>query len=186
MIQDKPGGHKLPGTQLTVDNLKRSIGSRWINDAIVSHMADLINLSCKDTYPVYLNFEPDLPHLAEKIKGKFNDRLPRKVVIALNVGMEGNKTFLGDCYDQRGNTKGSHFSFAVYFTETNVLYYGDSLGWPVPERFIHIMHNLIDNIRGDTRTTPMTICPLHSNINAQDDIDIELFRALLVFLSFPI
>ena len=88
-------------------------------------------------------------------------------------------TFLGDCYDEKGDTKGSNFSFAVYFTETNVLYYVDPLGWPVPERFIHIMHNLIDNIRGDTRTTPMTICPLHSNINAHDDIDIEFVHNCL-------
>ena len=72
-------------------------------------------------------------------------------------------TFLGDCYDEKGDTKGSNFSFAVYFTETNVLYYVDPLGWPVPERFFHIMH-LIDNIRRDTCTTPTTISHLYSNI----------------------
>ena len=129
MIHERPGEHQWPNAQLKVDDLKRLVGSRWINDAIMGRIADLLNIKCKDTYAVYLNFEPDLHHLAGKIKDKF-EGLPRKLVITLNVGIDGPKTYLGDSYDEKGSTKGSHFSFGVYLRDSNVLHYGDSLGWP--------------------------------------------------------
>ena len=47
----------------------------------------------------------------------------------MNVSFSSNgKTFLGS--DARS---GCHFSLAVFNSANNVLIYGDSLGWPVPE-----------------------------------------------------
>ena len=47
----------------------------------------------------------------------------------MNVGSSSNgKTFLGS--DARS---GCHFSLAVFDSASDVMTYGDSLGWPVPE-----------------------------------------------------
>ena len=55
--------------------------------------------------------------------------LPKKILFLMNVGFSSNaKTFLGS--DARS---GCNFCLAVFDPANDVMTYGDSLGWAVPE-----------------------------------------------------
>ena len=67
--------------------------------------------------------------LNEKVRNiQENGITVSKVLIALNVGRDDT----GTCYVSDEKRRGAHWAMLVIDLKNGVTYYGDSLGWPLP------------------------------------------------------
>ena len=78
-----------------------------------------------------------------------------------------NKTFIGGHrHNGQTNAKGCHFTVGVYFIEEKTLYYGDSLGWSMPQEVNTIVTNLLKYTKLLDRDSQINLTTVH-----RSDID---------------
>ena len=127
-IHDSSYLDKLPLFDMVPEELARVWGRRYLSDEHMLWAVAKLNESQSDVLCVYINFVRNIRRFCQKQMSEHR-MLPKKILFLMNVGFSSTgKTFLGS--DARS---GCHFSLAVFGSANNVMTYGDSLGWPVPE-----------------------------------------------------
>ena len=164
LIQDT--GRKSNGvvSDMTSDDLKSLVGTRWLESSVLEFISGLINRRSPNTYALFLNGECDCKSIISKIKDSFSDNGPEKIIFSMSVGLEGKHTFISGDANERGMRVGCHFSFGVYFRQSNEFFYGDSLGWPVPSTLWNILDTLLQGLYPRYCEKSMRVYPLHSNM----------------------
>ena len=159
-----PDSHIVSKLHLPVSSLKYLVGSRWLSSDLIHRFIALINRSSNDTHAIYLNDAlVSNPQTFSKHFTKDNlSKDLRKLVFCVNVGRKGNSTFVGgERYQGKSNPSGCHFTVAVYHISSKILYYGDSLGWDVPEDLPSSITNCLKAVGLLTETADLCIKSLH-------------------------
>ena len=169
LITKNGSSHVCKKTNLAVCELKTLVSERWLSDAIISQMTDIIkSQSTDECFICYLN-NYNSNKTAKELSGY--KKLPRVVVLAMNVGkVEEEVYFSGISFDKitsqaiEAHTdssnllSGQHFSLAVYYVDKNECIYADSLGWSFPKGLEEKLRQVKVEIFGDESDTPIYYC----------------------------
>ena len=164
-IQNKPGNEKCNDVEISVDNLKQLVASRWINSEILDRFVAIINLQSSETYALSLSIGRDASQVAAKLartfKKKWPDSLPKKIVFYVNVVNVNNITYLDYANIDGVYYAGNHFATCVYYFESDTLFYGDSLGYPFPVGLEGIFKDILALVGSKERAERCKIKSMH-------------------------
>ena len=127
MILDQPANFDVPGAAMTPGELAQLCCKRYLSGDHMHWFVDKLNTIQTDAFCVYLNRVSN-PH---NLLGRhFNSKpWPSRLTFICNIGRRSDgRCFLGD-----DANLGSHWTLAVLDLTTNVVSYGDSMGWLIPE-----------------------------------------------------
>ena len=132
---------------MTANELAKLCVNEWVSSDHVLWLMNTLNKSQGDTYCIYLNKDMHKapttipPFLAEDTKpSKLCFVVAQKSFANVGKGQRG-KTFLGSF-----GHLASHWSMYHIDTIAKKVFYGDSLGWPVPENLFAKPDIKIQNI----------------------------------------
>ena len=120
-----------------------------------------MNDSNPDIFVFYYNFLSDVNDIVKRIQERHGDATLQKILFALTVGQYNDETYVGNTVVGKKVVSGCHFSMGVYYTEQNILLYGDSQGWPIPESVVQNMHQLLTCIVGRQKSLVTTLSTCH-------------------------
>ena len=127
LIMDFPHKQELPSIGITLDELSRLCHKRYLSGDHVHYFISRLNNLNKENLCIYLNRISDVDkYMGNLLKKQI---APKSLSFITNVGMDQRgRIFIGsDC------RPGNHWTFAHYDIEENILLYGDSLGWQIPD-----------------------------------------------------
>ena len=114
------------------------MGERWLTDEVIDTGFGTINKKHDDTIcfvckPTRIMYSP--AGLSEKLRRIYDNSFTvSRVIVALNVGCDDRGTYMSD--EKR---RGVHYALLVIDVKNGTSYYGDSLGWSLP-------NNLADTV----------------------------------------
>ena len=118
---------------------------RYISGDHVRWIINQLNNKQSEVLCIYMNSIIDIVQFVDRALQKRIGNgiaVPTKVVFVLNVGKYSDgSTYLGS-----DSKMGNHWSICTYDPASNVLIYGDSLGWSVPVGFLEKAYTYLDRI----------------------------------------
>ena len=153
-------------TTLTVETLSKIVCGRWFNDDIIECIFNMLNRDSKEHLFVVateslLHSTKVQRNLSVEINKKVRDGL-RYLHFALNVKKNPNGTV------SVGN--GNHWTYFVFDTSLSDLYYGDSLGFNLPNNLATVMKPYFETLciaQGKPYTKPRRPTLMH-HVNGRD------------------
>ena len=112
---------------MTPNELSRLCCKRYISGDQVHWIVDKLNSMQSDVLCVYLNRVSSIERYIAKKLEKLSTK-PSKLAFVINIGKNGN----GETFIASDAKQGNHWTLCVFDKEKNVVIYGDSLGWDIP------------------------------------------------------
>lgn len=133
--------------------LQNLVGDCWVTEKEIDKIFAILNGKFADT--VCIVYKPD-QYIDEKLKLKVDRSLYTKVLLALNVGKNPDgTTFVTD-----GSKIGNHWTLLALDITKHTIFYGDSLGWQVPQ---NLMHSVKKMLQGLTNLDQYIVLPINNS-----------------------
>ena len=126
VLYESPYNLEVPGYGMVPDELAKLCCERWLTSDHMYWFSEKINCAQQSTVCCYLNHVSNVERFAAKLLSSHPDT-PTCVLFLINVGRDGDHVYVGeDAYP------GIHWTICVVARDGKNLYYGDSLGWKMP------------------------------------------------------
>ena len=129
--------------------IRNLVGKRWLTDDIIETAFETINkehddticLVCKPTRFMYSSVR-----LRDRVQNVREKGITiSRVLVAMNVGRDDD----GTCYVSDEKRRGVHWALMAIDLQKNVTYYGDSLGWSLPNNLLDTVESNLKQLEGD-------------------------------------
>ena len=134
LIHNSPLNCDIEGMAIVPEELARLCCHRYISGDHIHWILKKLNQQNRSTLCVYLNEIKYVNRFVEKNKSHETDAL----FFIINVGRSHGKTFMG-C----NTNPGCHWTICSYESNSELCYYGDSLGWEIPEELEHLVRTYV-------------------------------------------
>ena len=148
LLCDSPYNLEVPGYGMVPNKLAKLCCERWLTSDRMSWFAQKINSSQRSTVCFYLNHVSNVDRIAEMLLSSRPDT-PTCVVLFINIGRDGDHVYIGE-----DAHPGMHWTICVVDRDEKNLFYGDSLGWKMPDDllqrlqpYLHSFWSQIEAIR---------------------------------------
>jgi len=140
LIMNEKATKILDEFQMTTSELARLCVRRLLSSDHVSWICNQLNHQQSNTWCIYLNFVRDISTFVSQKLSK-SHVLPQNLCFVINVGKSGKTCFVGS-----DSQPGCHWTVLFYSRSNHTLTYGDSMGWPFPDRVSVLLQTFVDCI----------------------------------------
>ncbi|XP_065648316.1 uncharacterized protein LOC136077923 [Hydra vulgaris] len=144
----KPASTEISEYGMNPNTLAELCCTRWLSSDHMMQISSILNSIQSHSKVIYFNFIGNIEHYVSRLTS-----VPSKLIFIINVGGNNEKTFSGTDFNP-----GSHWAFAVYNNIECSFYYGDSLGWSVPDDFLCKVKLLIRKLYHLNKEVSITYC----------------------------
>ena len=166
ILHETPTLEDAGHVKVNVANLKDLVQSRWINGEIIDRILEIINDQCPNAFTFnFKNVMDDIAHkLLEKLKNDNRFEMTKKMIFPINIVNVNNPTYLGHTAIDGVYCSGNHFACCIYYSDSNTLYYGDSLGYDIPSDVIRIFKEFLCLFGDNEIASQCLVTSMHCNV----------------------
>ena len=157
-IHNNPNNSILQTFDMFPDELARLCGGRYLSSNHICYFPILLNTANSSSVTFYGNLTHNILQQVQRATAN-RDCTPSRQFFLLNIG----KDSLGNVFIGNDRNHGCHFSMMWFDVNTNTLWYGDSLGWDIPNNMENHVLLFIKEAFPNFSNTPLVLRPYHSN-----------------------